>query len=177
MRAITVSHPSGPEGLRISQIEVPQPSPGQILVKVAAAGVNFIDTYRRSGVYRVDYPHGPGSEGSGWVEATGENVEGFALGQAVAWADSVTGSYAEYALVKADQLLPVPAELPLDQAAALPLQGMTADYLIRSTYPLTAGETAVIYSAAGGVGQLATQMALAAGARVLATVSAVEKIP
>jgi NADPH2:quinone reductase len=159
----------------LAEADIPEPGTGQVLVKVAAAGLNFIDTYRRSGVYKVAFPHVPGSEGAGAIEALGADVTGFATGDQVAWADSVTGSYAEYAVVEADRLLPVPPGLTLDVAAALPLQGMTADYLVRSTYKLTAGESALIYAAGGGVGGLATQMALNLGARVIATVGAAAK--
>jgi NADPH2:quinone reductase len=178
---IEAGRAGGPEALRAAQAPVPEPGPGQVLVKVAAAGVNFIDTYRRSGVYKVPFPHVPGSEGAGWVEALppdGLPEElGFEVGQAVAWAASATGSYAEYALVDANRLLPVPDGLAIDVAAALPLQGMTADYLTRATYPLRPGDTAVIYAAAGGVGGLATQMALGVGARVIATVGSAAKAP
>jgi NADPH2:quinone reductase len=177
MRAIEASRPGGAEVLKQTEVDVPTPGPGEVLVKVAAAGVNFIDTYRRAGVYQVPFPHFPGSEGSGWVEQVHDSVQGPAVGQRVAWAESVTGSYAEFALVRADRLLPVPDGLPMDVAAALPLQGMTADYLTRSTYPLREGDVAVIYAAAGGVGGLATQMALRAGAKVIATVGDVAKIP
>jgi NADPH2:quinone reductase len=142
---------------------------------VAAAGINFIDTYRRSGVYKVAFPHVPGSEGAGTVESIGTGVADFSPGAEVAWADSVTGSYADYVIVEADRLIPVPPGLTLDLAAALPLQGMTADYLTRSTYRLAKGDIALIYAAAGGVGQLAVQMALAAGARGLATVGTAAK--
>ena len=137
MRAITVKRPGGASTLRLTETQIPEPGPDQVLVKVAAAGVNFIDTYRRSGVYKVAFPHVPGTEGAGTVESVGASVEGFSPGDQVAWADSVTGSYADYALVAADRLIPVPPGLTPDLAAALPLQGMTADYLTRSTYRLT----------------------------------------
>ncbi|MDR2379325.1 MAG: quinone oxidoreductase [Bifidobacteriaceae bacterium] len=176
MRAIIVNRPGGPAALRLTETETPAPGPDQVLVKVAAAGVNFIDTYRRSGVYRVAFPHIPGSEGAGTVAALGQRVAGFAVGDQVAWASSATGSYAEYALVDAARLLPAPAGLTLDVAAALPLQGLTADYLTRSTYELGPDDVALIYAAAGGVGGLATQMALAAGARVIAAVGSAAKI-
>lgn len=172
-----VRRPGGPAALRQTEIDIPEPGPGQVLVKVAAAGVNFIDTYRRSGVYRVDYPHIPGSEGAGSVAALGEAVTDWAVGDQVAWAESASGSYAEYALADAAQLLPVPPGLTLDVAAAIPLQGLTADYLTRSAYELGPEDHALIYAAAGGVGSLATQMALAAGARVIATVGSAAKIP
>ncbi|MDR1394162.1 MAG: quinone oxidoreductase [Bifidobacteriaceae bacterium] len=176
MRAITAQLPGVPEVLVPTEVPLPTPGPGEVLVKVAAAGVNFIDTYLRSGVYRTPFPIFPGSEGAGLIEQLGDGTEEFSLGQPVAWANSLTGSYAEYALVAASQVLPLPPGLPLETAAALPLQGMTADYLTRSTYGVTRGTQAVIYAAAGGVGGLATQMALAAGARVIATVGTADKI-
>ncbi|MDR1188821.1 MAG: quinone oxidoreductase [Bifidobacteriaceae bacterium] len=175
MRAITIQRPGGASALRLTETDTPEPGPGQALVKVEAAGVNFIDTYRRSGVYRVAFPHVPGTEGAGTVAALGADVTDWAVGDRVAWASSLTGSYAEYALVDAARLIPVPPGLTFDLAAALPLQGMTADYLTRSTYQLGPGDAALIYAAAGGVGQLATQMALAAGAQVIATVGSAGK--
>jgi NADPH2:quinone reductase len=176
VRAIIVNRPGGAAALRLTETPQPEPGPGQVLVKVAAAGVNFIDTYRRSGVYKVPFPHIPGSEGAGAIAALGPDVADFAVGDQVAWASSATGSYAEYAVVDAVQLLPVPPGLTLDIAAAVPLQGLTADYLTRSTYPLGPLDTALIYAAAGGVGQLATQMALAADATVIATVGSAAKV-
>ncbi|MDR2380392.1 MAG: quinone oxidoreductase [Bifidobacteriaceae bacterium] len=177
MRAITAVRPGGPEVLEVLETELAAPAAGQVRVKVVAAGVNFIDTYRRAGVYRTSFPHQVGLEGAGVVEAVGADVTGLHVGQRVAWASSESGSYAEVALVGADKTLPVPDELDLEVAAALPLQGMTADYLTHSTYPLGPGDVAVIYAAAGGVGGLAVQMALAAGARVIATVGSAAKIP
>ncbi|MDR2254011.1 MAG: quinone oxidoreductase [Bifidobacteriaceae bacterium] len=175
MLEIRAARAGGPTVLKPAKAEIPEPGPGQALVKVAAVGVNFIDTYRRSGVYSVPFPHVPGSEGSGWVQQAPPGSD-FVEGQRVAWATSATGSYAEYAVVDADRLLAVPESLGLDVAAALPLQGMTADYLVRSAYPVRPGHTVVIYAAAGGVGGLATQMALQAGAHVIATIGGAAKI-
>ncbi|MDR1442462.1 MAG: quinone oxidoreductase [Bifidobacteriaceae bacterium] len=176
MRAITVNRPGGPGVLRLTKASAPNAGPGQVVVKVAAAGVNFIDTYRRSGVYRIPFPHTPGSEGAGTVESLGPDVTTVRLGDRIAWANSATGSYAQYAVVDAAQAIPVPTGLSLEIAAALPLQGLTADYLTHSTYRLGPEDSALIYAAAGGVGQLATQMALAAGTRVITTVGSPAKV-
>jgi NADPH2:quinone reductase len=144
-----------------------------LLVQTAAIGVNFIDVYRRSGVYRMPFPHIPGSEGAGTIVALGAGVgqdADFAVGQRVAWADSVSGSYAPLVRVAAERALPVPDGLDPLAAAALPLQGMTADYLVHSTFPVGPGDTTVLYAAAGGVGLLASQMILAAGGRLIPAV-------
>ncbi|MDR1824442.1 MAG: quinone oxidoreductase [Bifidobacteriaceae bacterium] len=175
MRAIQAVKPGPASVLRAVDLPQPKPGPGQVLAKVAAAGVNFIDTYRRSGVYKVKFPHVPGSEGSGTVEALGPDVTDLAVGDKIAWATSASGSYAEYALVEAAQALPVPPGLDLAAAAALPLQGMTADYLVRAVFPVGPNHTAVLYAAAGGVGQLATQMILASGAHLIAVTGSAEK--
>jgi len=156
--------------LTAADLPVPVPSSGQVLIKIAATGVNFIEIYFREGRYKAPLPLIPGSEAAGTVEAIGDGVTGFAVGDRVA-STSVMGSYAEYALVPASQLVHIPAELDLKLAAAVILQGMTAHYLSHSTYPLKAGDTALIHAAAGGTGQLLVQMAHARGARVLATVS------
>jgi NADPH2:quinone reductase len=158
----------------LKPVTLPDPTPGpdQLLVRVEAAGVNFIDTYRRSGVYRVPFPHVPGSEGAGTVVALGPEADplGPAVGDRVAWAESVTGSYAELAVVDAAKALAIPAGMATADAAALALQGLTADYLVRSTFPVGPGMAVAFYAAAGGVGGLATQMVLASGARLLAVV-------
>jgi NADPH2:quinone reductase len=173
MRAIEAIKPGSPKVLRWTTVPDPQPGPGQLLVRPDAIGVNFIDVYRRSGLYAMPYPHIPGSEGAGRVVAVGEDataVPGLGEGSAVAWATSATGSYAELVLVDADQALAVPEGLDLTTAAALPLQGMTADYLVRSTFPVGPEHTAALYAAAGGVGLLAGQMIRRAGARLIAVV-------
>ena len=141
-----------------------------MLIRVEAAGVNFIEIYFRKGVYKASLPLTPGSEAAGTVEELGPGVTGFAAGDAVA-SVNVLGSYAEYALVPAAQLVKVPKGLSMQQAAAAMLQGMTAHYLSHSTYPLKAGDTALIHAGAGGVGLLLTQMASRLGARVITTVS------
>ena len=170
MKAIQIHQTGGPEVLTLVDLPAPVPGAGQVSIKIAAIGVNFIEIYFREGRYKAPLPLIPGSEAAGIVEAVGDGVTGFAVGDHVA-SSAVIGSYAEYALVPASQLVHVPAELDLKLAAAVILQGMTAHYLSYSTYPLKAGDTALIHAAAGGTGQLLVQMAHAKGARVLATVS------
>ena len=174
MKAILITQIGGPEVLNYSDVPVPTPKSGEVLVKVAASGVNFIDIYYREGRYKADLPFIVGQEGAGTVEATGPGVTGVAHGDRVAWC-MVLGSYAEYAIVPGDRLVPVPAHLDLKLAAAVILQGMTAHYLVHSTFPLKSGDTALIHAAAGGTGLLLTQMASQIGARVIATVSTDEK--
>ncbi len=170
MKAIQIYETGGPEVLRLAELPIPQPGPGQVLIRVEAVGVNFSEIYFRKGVYKAQLPLVPGSEAAGTVEELGPGVTGFAAGDLVASA-SVMGSYAEYALVPAAQLVKVPAGLSPEQAGAAMLQGMTAHYLAYSTFPLKAGDTALVHAAAGGVGLLLTQMAAKLGARVIATVS------
>ncbi len=175
MRATVAAKAGGPEVLEYREVPVPRPGPGQVLVRVAAVGVNFIDTYLRSGVYPRSFPTILGSEGAGTVEELGEGVSQVAVGDRVAWADGNTGAYAEFDVVAADRLVAVPERVELETAAAAMLQGMTAHYLINSTWPLKAGETALIHAAAGGMGQALTQLAKAKGARVIGTTSSAEK--
>ncbi len=174
MKAIQISETGGPEVLKWAEVPVPTPGPGEVLIKVAAAGVNFIEIYFREGRYKAPLPFIPGSEASGTVEKLGPGVEGFAVGDPVASAGA-RGSYAEYALVPATQLVKVPAGLDLKLAAAVMLQGMTAHYLAFSTWVLEPAETALVHAGAGGVGLLLTQIAKACGARVFTTVSTHEK--
>lgn len=155
-------------------MDVPAPGPGQLLVTAHAAGVNFIDTYRRAGIYPMTFPHIVGSEGAGVVSAVGEGVPRTLQGRRVAWTDA-PGSYAEQVLVQADRALPVPDGVSDDLAAAAPLQGLTAHYLATSTYPIQAGEWALVHAAAGGVGLLLTQLIRSRGGHVVATVSTQEK--
>ncbi len=143
-------------------------------MRVAAAGINFIDTYRRSGVYKVAFPHVVGSEGAGTVVSVGAAVTEFAVGDQVAWA-SAPGSYAELVRVPERELLPVPAGVDLQVAAALPLQGMTAHYLVTSVFRLAQGHDVLVHAGAGGVGLLLTQLAAARGARVISTVGSADK--
>ncbi len=170
MKAIQIHHTGGPDVLELVELPIPQPGPGQVLIRVEAVGVNFIEIYFRKGVYKAALPMTPGSEAAGTVEELGPGVTGFAAGDAVA-STSVLGSYAEYALVPATQLVKVPANLSMEQAAAAMLQGMTAHYLSHSTFPLKAGDTALVHAGAGGVGLLLTQMAVRLGAKVITTVS------
>lgn len=172
--AIAAERAGGPEVLKPTTIEQPRPTGSQLLVKIAAVGVNFIETYQRAGIYPVDYPFIPGGEASGEVVEAGPEAQGFSVGDRVAFAEGAR-SYAEYTLVDAEKALPVPDGVDLETAAALPLQGMTAHYLVNSTYPVQAGETVLTHAGAGGTGLLLTQLLKAKGARVITTVSTDEK--
>jgi NADPH2:quinone reductase len=174
MKAIQITETGGPEVLKLVELPIPQPGPGQVLIRVEATGVNFIEIYFRKGTYKASLPLVPGSEAAGTVEELGPGVTGFAAGDAVA-SVAVLGSYAEYALVPAAGLVNVPEGVTMEQAAAAMLQGMTAHYLAISTYPLKLGDTALVHAGAGGVGLLLTQMAVKIGARVIATCSTKEK--
>jgi len=174
MKAIQIQETGGPEVLRIVDLPIPIPGPGEVLIRVETVGMNFIDIYFRKGQYKTALPMVPGSEAAGTVEEVGPGVQGFTTGELVA-STAVMGSYAEYALVPAAQLVKVPAGLSPEKAAAALLQGMTAHYLAYSTYPLKAGETALIHAGAGGVGLLLTQMAKRIGARIITTVSTAAK--
>jgi NADPH2:quinone reductase len=174
MKAILVNIPGGPESLQLVDIPVPVPGPGQALVRVAASGVNFIDIYFRTGLYKADVPIAIGSEGAGTVEAVGDGVTEVAPGDRVAYT-MARGSYAEYAAVPAAMLVKIPAHVEFRTAAAAMLQGMTAHYLTHSTFPLKAGDTCLVHAAAGGAGGLIVQMAKNIGARVFGTVSTPEK--
>lgn len=174
MRAIRVAATGGPEVLRIADVPDPEPGPGEALVRVERAGVNFIDIYYRTGLYPRDLPFTPGQEGAGVVEAVGDQVDGVDVGDRVAWAMS-PGSYAERAVVPAWKLVRLPATVSFDLGAALMLQGMTAHYLVRSTYPLGADDVALVHAAAGGVGLLLVQLAKRQGATVIGTCSTEEK--
>jgi NADPH:quinone reductase len=176
MRAVVIEQLGGPEVLKVTELPDPEPQPGQIVVRVAAAGVNFMDIYQRQGggPYRVDPPFVPGAEGAGTVAATGADVSGVAVGDRVAWT-GVPGSYAEQVVVPADRAVPVPDGLDLQVAAAAMLQGMTAHYLSHDTYPVAAGDPVVVHAAAGGVGLLLTQMVRMRGGIVIATTSTEDK--
>ena len=174
MKAIQVTQTGGPEVLTLVDLPIPSAKAGEVLVKVHASGVNFIDIYYREGRYKTHLPFIDGQEAAGIVEAIGEGVTGFEVGDPVAWCN-VLGTYTEYALALADRLVKLPLGLDLKLAAAVMLQGMTAHYLAHSTFPLKAGDTALVHAAAGGTGLLLTQMASQIGARVIATVSTEEK--
>ncbi|MBM7775260.1 NADPH2:quinone reductase [Actinokineospora baliensis] len=173
-QAIVVSVNGGPEVLVPTEVPARSPGAGEVLVRVAAAGVNFIDTYQRAGIYKVPTPFTPGMEGAGTVEAVGADVTELAVGDRVAWAQSI-GSYAEQAVVPAAWAVRVPDEVPDDTAGATLLQGLTAHYLVTSTYPVVEGDTVLVHAAAGGVGLLLVQLAKARGATVIGTVSTPDK--
>ncbi len=175
MKQIQVTQTGGPEQLKLVDGPIPAAGPKQVLVKIAAAGVNFIDVYHRIGLYKLDLPFTPGMEGAGTVEAIGPEVTGFEPGDRVAYAMS-RGSYAEYAVVPAAMLVKLPAGVSFEIAAAAMLQGMTAHYLTHSTFPLKSGDTCLIHAAAGGVGRIAVQMAKMLGARVIGTAGNAEKV-
>ena len=174
MKAIQVKQPGGPEAMELVELPVPQPKAREAVVKLTASGVNFIDVYNREGRYKVPLPFVLGQEGAGTVTAVAADVKSVKPGDRVAWT-SVLGSYAEYAAIPADRLVPIPAGVTDQQAAAAMLQAMTAHYLAHDTYPLKRDQTALVHAAAGGVGLLLTQMAHNIGARVIATVSTEEK--
>jgi NADPH:quinone reductase len=175
VRAIQVTQTGGPDVLRLTELPDPEPGAAQILVKVAAAGVNYIDTYHRSGAYPMPLPFIPGSEGSGTVIAVGPGTpDSIAVGDRVAWALS-PGSYAERAVVPAEQAVPVPAGVDPKIAGGCLLQGMTAHYLAASVHAVQSGETVLVHAAAGGMGLLLTQLATARGGRVIGTVSTAAK--
>jgi NADPH2:quinone reductase len=175
--AIQVSRTGGPEVLETVNITAAEPGPGQATVQVAAAGVNFIDIYQRTGIYPRDLPFVPGSEGAGRVTAIGAGVTealGIAVGDRVAW-ESLPGSYAGAVTGPADRLVPIPDTVPDDQAAGMPLQGVTAHYLARDCYPIEPGDPVLIHAGAGGVGLLLTQIAKILGGTVISTVSTQQK--
>jgi NADPH2:quinone reductase len=170
MKAIQVKETGGPEKMELVDLPQPVAGPGQALVKIAASGVNFIDVYFRAGLYKVELPATLGSEAAGTVESVGAGVTEFAPGDRVAYA-MARGSYAEYAVVPAAQLVKIPAAIDFQTAAAAMLQGMTAHYLTHSTFALKSGDTCLVHAAAGGAGLLLVQMARRIGARVFGTVS------
>lgn len=168
-QAVVIERTGGPEVLTLAETD-PVAGAGQLLVDVAAAGVNFIDTYQRSGVYTLPLPQTLGLEGAGTVAAVGEGVDGFSVGDRVAWASGL-GSYATRAAIPASSAVHVPEGVDLETAAAVMLQGLTAHYLVNSTYPVADGETVLLHAGAGGVGLLLIQLAKRRGARVIATAS------
>ncbi|MES2391246.1 MAG: quinone oxidoreductase [Acidobacteriota bacterium] len=174
MRAIQIAETGGPDVLKLVKIDRPKAAAGQVLVQVAASGVNFIDTYLREGRYPAELPFVPGQEAAGTIVELGDDVASFAVGDRVAWTGT-RGTYAEFALAPAKDSLKVPDALSLDDAAAAMTQGLTAHYLAYDTYAIQPGDTVLVHAGAGGVGLLLTQMAKRLGARVLTTVSTEEK--
>ncbi|HUI54475.1 MAG TPA: quinone oxidoreductase [Bryobacteraceae bacterium] len=174
MKCIQVKETGGPEMMQLVDVPTPKPGPKQALVRIAASGVNYIDVYFRSGLYKADLPITLGNEAAGTVDAVGSEVTEVAPGDRVAYA-MARGSYAEYALVPAAQLVKLPGHLDFTTAAAAMLQGMTAHYLTHSTYTLKSGDACLVHAAAGGAGGLIAQMAKMLGARVFGTVSTEEK--
>lgn len=174
MKAVRIHDFGDPSVLRYEEVPVPEPAAGEVLVKITAAGLNFIDTYHRQGWYPLARPFILGQDGAGVVEKVGAGVTEFKPGDQVGWAQH-QGSYAQFASIPVGKLIPVPTGVTSEQAAAVLLQGMTAHYLAVSTYPLKAGDTCLIHAAAGGTGALLVQIAKLRGARVIATVGNAEK--
>jgi NADPH:quinone reductase len=169
VKAIRVATPGGPEAMEFLDVDRPEAGPGELLVKVEAIGVNFIDVYHRTGLYPLPTPFTPGSEGAGVVAEVGAGVDGIQVGDRVGF--SVLGSYAEYAVIPAERAVPLPDGIDARAAAAALLQGMTAHYLSTSTFALKRGDTALVHAAAGGVGGILVQMAKERGAKVFGTAS------
>ncbi|SDX83075.1 NADPH2:quinone reductase [Amycolatopsis xylanica] len=174
MRAVVVGRTGGPEVLEAREMPDPRPEPGEVVVEVEAAGVNFVDVYFRSGRYPVPLPYVPGQEGAGMVRELGDGVDGIGIGDRVAWAN-LPGAYAERVAVPAHRLVRLPAGVGAETAAAVLLQGMTAHYLLHDTYRVRPGDTVVVHAAAGGVGLLLTQWARLLGGHVIGTVSTPDK--
>ena len=173
-KAIRVHQPGGPDAMRWEEVAVGEPGPGQVRLHQTAVGLNFIDVYHRTGLYPQPLPFTPGVEGAGVIERVGPGVEGLKPGDRVAYAGAI-GGYAEERLIAADRLVHLPDDISDEQAAAMMLQGMTVDMLIRSVRPLKAGDTILVHAAAGGVGLILCQWASALGATVIGTVSSEEK--
>lgn len=175
MRAIQIRQHGGPDALEIANVDLREPASNEAVVRITAAGLNFIEVYQRTGLYRVPLPFIPGQEAAGIVEQVGENVRDLKPGDRVAYAGVPGGSYAEFNVVTASRLVLVPEDISLKLAAAVMLQGMTAHYLSQTTFPLRAGQVCLVHAAAGGVGLLLCQMAKLAGAVVIGTTSTLEK--
>jgi NADPH2:quinone reductase len=175
MRAIRFTQTGGPEVLELVDVDTPQPKPGQILIRHQAIGINFIDTYHRGGLYPVKLPSGLGSEAAGVVEAIGEGVTRFQVGDLTAYAGGALAAYADYAVVPADRAVKLPPGIDANMAAASLLKGMTVEFLLRRCHAVQPGETILVHAAAGGVGQIMVQWAKALGAEVIATVGSVAK--
>lgn len=174
MKAIVIEQAGGPEVLEWKDTADPSAGPGQVVVEVAAAGLNFIDTYHRGGLYPMKFPLIPGVEGAGTVTEVGSDVDGVEVGDRVGWMLQI-GSYAEKVALAADRIVPVPDEVSLEVAAAVMLQGTTAQYLVTDTFPLSSGDRCLIHAGAGGVGLLLIQLAKMKGAEIFTTVGSEEK--
>lgn len=174
MKKIVVHEYGEPDVMKLEEVPMPEPGPGQLRIKIEAIGLNYIDTYKRSGAYKGVLPMTPGEEAAGVIDAVGEGVTEFKVGQRAAYS-FVQGAYAQYSVIPAEKALLVPDNLDTQTAAAALLQGMTAHYLTHDTFPLGRGHTALIHAAAGGTGQLVVQLAKLRGARVIATVGSAEK--
>lgn len=174
LRAIVVHESGGPENLMLEQVPEPTPGPGELLIDMQWAGVNFIDTYHRHGLYPLDFPFIPGVEGVGTVAEAGGDTAGFSPGDRVGWINTL-GTYAERNVVPGDQAIPIPDEIESDVAAAVLLQGMTAHYLATDTFELSRGDRCLIHAGAGGVGLLLTQIAVMKGAEIITTVGSHDK--
>lgn len=175
MRAVRIDRAGGPEVLELVEVEVPTPGAGQVLVRHAACGLNFIDVYQRTGLYSLPYPTGLGLEAAGTVEAIGEGVARFRVGDRIAYANGPPGAYAEAHVVEENRAVRVPETIPLETAAGVMLKGMTAEYLVRRTFPVKAGDVILVHAAAGGVGLILCQWAKAIGATVIGTVGSEAK--
>ncbi|HZJ03546.1 MAG TPA: quinone oxidoreductase [Thermoleophilia bacterium] len=174
-RAVRIHETGGPQVLRLEEVEVPEPGPGEARVRNEFAGVNFIDTYHRTGVYPSNLPLVLGQEGAGVVESVGQGVQAVAAGDRVAYAGGPPGSYSDLRLIQADRLIPLPGEIDTKTAAAITLRGMTVEYLIRRTFPVAKGMTVLWHAAAGGVGLLACEWLSSLGATVIGTVGSDRK--
>ena len=174
VKAIVIHEPGGAGQLALEDVPDPTPGPGELLVSIEAAGLNYIDIYHRSGLNPMSFPLIPGLEGAGTIIDVGEDVDGFSSGGRVGWAN-VIGSYAEMSVVPAERAIPIPDSVDVPATAALLLQGMTAHYLATDTYPLTGGDRCLVHAGAGGVGLLLTQIAKLRGAEVITTVGSDEK--
>ena len=174
--AIRFAKTGGPEVLNWEEVEVGEPGPGQVLLRQTAVGLNYIDTYHRSGLYKIELPSGLGTEGAGVVEKVGPNVTDIKVGDRVAYASGGLGAYSQHRLAPADRMVKLPANISDQQAAAMMLQGMTVEYLIRRTFTVKAGMTVLLHAAAGGVGLIASQWLKHLGATVIGTASTPEKL-
>jgi NADPH2:quinone reductase len=177
VRAVVVEKTGGPEALQVVGRSAPKPGAGQVVIDVAASGVNFVDVYQRTGVYANELPFTVGSEGAGTVTAVGDGVDEVAVGNRVAWGQVDGGGYAETVVLPSDRVVPVPDGIEPETAAAVMLQGMTAHYLCESTFPAGPDHTALVHAAAGGVGPLLTQILTATGTREIATTGKLLVLP